>query len=53
MWLGIGYLIPQKGDKSGGAAPLPSTFYIMAESGTTTELQTEDGTSLMIQEVAP
>ena len=52
MWLGIGYLIPQKGDKSGGGA-IPDTFYIMAESGTITELQTENGAALMIQEVAP
>ena len=52
MWHGIGYLIPQKGDRSGGGAP-PSTFYIIAQTGTTTEMQTEDGTKLMIQEVAP
>jgi len=52
MWLGIGYLIPQKGDKSGGGA-VPDTFYILAESGTITELRTEDGADLMIQEVAP
>ena len=52
MWNGIGYLIPQKGDKSGGGAP-PSTFYIIAQTGTTTEMQTEDGTKLMIREIAP
>ena len=52
MWLGIGYLIPQKGDRSGGGSA-PSTFYILAENGTTTELQTEDGVSLMVQEVSP
>jgi len=53
MWLSIGYLIPQKGDYSGGAAPLPSHFFVMAENGTTTELLGEDGTSLMIQEATP
>ncbi len=53
MWLGLGYLIPQKGDKSGGGSPLPSTFYIVKEDSIITELQTEDGTSLMVQEVAP
>ena len=52
MWNGIGYLIPQKGDNSGGGG-IPDTFYIIAQTGTTTELQTEDGTKLMIQEVAP
>ena len=52
MWLGIGYLIPQKGDRSGGGSA-PSTFYILAENGTTTELLGEDGTSLMIQEATP
>ena len=52
MWNGIGYLIPQKGVIAGGGA-IPSTFYIIAQTGTTTELQTEDGTSLMVQEVAP
>ena len=52
MWNGIGYLIPQKGDKNGGGSA-PSTFYIIAQTGTTTELQTEDGTSLMVQQVAP
>jgi len=52
MWLGIGYLIPMKGDKSGGGA-VPDTFYILAENGTITELQTEDGASLMVQEVSP
>jgi hypothetical protein len=53
MWLGIGYLIPQKGDKSGGGSPTPPTFFIVKEDSITTELQTEDGTKLMIQEVAP
>jgi|TARA_R100000278_G_C5463842_1_gene161904 hypothetical protein len=53
MWLSIGYTIPQKGDLSGGGSPIPPTFFLIAESGTTTELQTEDGTKLMIQEVAP
>ena len=52
MWHSIGYLIPQKGDKSGGGG-IPSTFYIIAQAGTTTELQTEDGTKLMIQESTP
>jgi len=52
MWFSIGYLIPQKGDRSGGGAP-PSSFYLLAENGTTTELQTEDGLSLMVQEVSP
>ena len=52
MFIGIGNIIPIKGINGGGGFT-PSTFNIIAQTGTTTELQTEDGTSLMVQEVAP
>ena len=53
MWLSIGYTIPQKGDLSGGGAPTPERFDILAQNGTTTEMQSEDGTYIMIQQVSP
>ena len=53
MWFSIGYTIHQKVDKSGGGAPIPERFDILAEIGFPTELQTEDGLYIMEQEVAP
>ena len=53
MWLSIGYTIPQKGDLSGGGSPTPERFDILAEVGFPTELQTENGTYIMIQQVSP
>ena len=29
MWFSIGYTIPQKGDKSGGGAPIPELCLIL------------------------
>tara|TARA_R100001198_G_C5209469_1_gene195384 strand:+ start:963 stop:1109 length:147 start_codon:yes stop_codon:yes gene_type:complete len=48
MWLGIGYLIPMKGDKAG--EPLPSIDLIISEAGDT--LQMEANTNNMIPESA-
>ena len=53
MWFSIGYTIPQKGDRSGGGAPIPERFDILGEIGFPTELQTEAGGYIMEQEVAP
>jgi len=49
MWLGIGYLIPMKGDKAG--EPLPRPDFIITENGdfTVTELNLDK----MIPEVEP
>ena len=53
MWLSIGYTIPQVGDFSGGGAPIPPRFDLLAEVGFPTELKTEDDLYIMEQEVAP
>ncbi len=49
MWLGIGYMIPMKGDKAGDTTP-PSTSLIIAENGDI--LQMEANTDNMILEIA-
>ncbi len=51
MWLGIGYLIPQKGDYSGGGGPFPPTYFLIGETDTNF-LIAENGDSL-VQEAAP
>tara|TARA_R100001463_G_scaffold2464_1_gene10441 strand:+ start:242 stop:394 length:153 start_codon:yes stop_codon:yes gene_type:complete len=38
MWLGIGYLIPMKGDKGGDPSPPPINL-IIAENGDILEMQ--------------
>ena len=48
MWFSIGYLVPQKGDRSGGGVP-PIQYYLIAENGVTTTLQAEDG-DLLVRE---
>tara|TARA_R110002020_G_scaffold235996_1_gene448279 strand:+ start:578 stop:736 length:159 start_codon:yes stop_codon:yes gene_type:complete len=52
MWLSIGYLIPMKGDKSGGGSPLPPSFYLVAQLGVNLHIQSEDG-KFMVQEFTP
>ena len=51
MWFSIGYLIPQKGDRSAGGAP-PVQYYLLAENGVSNILESEDGADLMVQEIA-
>tara|TARA_R110002012_G_scaffold308437_1_gene514670 strand:+ start:237 stop:392 length:156 start_codon:yes stop_codon:yes gene_type:complete len=51
MWFGIGYLVPQKGDRSGGGVP-PIQYYLIAESEGVTTLQAESG-ALLTRESAP
>jgi hypothetical protein len=48
MWLGIGYLIPMKGDKAG--EPLPKPDFIIAENNDF--LITELSGDKMIPEIA-
>ena len=48
MWLGIGYLLPMKGDKAGDTTP-PSINLIISETGDT--LQMEANTNNMIPEL--
>jgi hypothetical protein len=53
MWLGIGYTIPQSGDVNTGGGVGPTNFYIVKEADPTIQLETESGSFLMIQEIAP
>ena len=50
MWLGIGYIIPMKGDKAGEPLPPIGTDLIIAENGDV--LQMEANTDNMIPEYA-
>lgn len=49
MWLGLGYMIPMKGDKAGEPLPVGADL-IIAENGDI--LQMEANTDNMIPEVA-
>ena len=52
MWLGIGYTIPQSGDRNvGGVGPI--NYYIVKETDPSIDMETESGSLLMIQEIAP
>ena len=48
MWLGIGYLLPMKGDKAGDSIP-PAINLVISENGGV--LQMESNTDKMIPEL--
>jgi len=50
MWLGIGYLLPMKGDKAGEPIPGPSGNFIISQSGII--LLTEDDQDEMVRQTA-
>ena len=51
MWFGIGFMLPQKGDRSAGGVP-PIQYYLLAESRAITPLKAENG-DLLLRESAP
>ena len=51
MWFGIGYMLPNKGDRSAGGVP-PIHYYLIAEGDALATLQSESG-DLLTRESAP
>jgi hypothetical protein len=50
MWLGIGYLLPMKGDKAGDPTPPIASNFIISQSGII--LLTEDDQNEMVRQTA-